>query len=211
MVPLYCFVTHQARLSQTVDRVKAMLSALRCEQYVIACGGFALDRYLAEQHILELKCGDAYEDLPEKLLCMFRYLTSTASAMQGWTHLVKLDEDMIIHRLLPAEMRCDFDLGGDISNPPERMLRSYHIGKCSAESPWNTTQYKGPFCRRPSGGRGYIISRNAAGKICTDENIVQAPRQHIYEDVMVALLLLRHNIQPVHLILRPYITSPEHL
>ncbi len=56
------------------------------------------------------------------------------------------------------------------------------------------------------GGFGYLISKKAVVEITPNEDW----KNHIYEDVYIALLLKEKNIYPKLFELKNYIYSPEH-
>ena len=67
------------------------------------------------------------------------------------------------------------------------------VGKCSKHSVWNKKIYKGnyvPWCR---GGYGYILSRKSALEV---KDYKEKYDDEIYEDLLIAKILLKSDIQP---------------
>ena len=84
---LYVFITHQAELEMTKQRVSKMMQACN---YLIAVGGF------------DKKCNDRYEGLPEKVIKMYQFI-ATSTSYNGISHVLKMDSDMKFFSDIPHE------------------------------------------------------------------------------------------------------------
>ena len=60
-----------------------------------------------------------------------------------------------------------------------------------------------PWCE---GGVGYILSRNAINRLPDNINY----RDHIYEDVMIAIFLKENNISQQNFNITQFVFSPDH-
>jgi len=79
------------------------------------------------------------------------------------------------------------------------ILRDWHINKCDPASHWNTQPYIGPFTNYLDGGSSYILTRRAIEFITLEynfNNIETLRKEHIWEDLMIALILKKYNIFP---------------
>ena len=86
-----------------------------------------------------------------------------------------------------------------------KLSSKWHIqsGQCKENSYWSNREYKGEipnsFAR---GGQAYILSRNAMqqiNKVYSMNDLEELSKIHIYEDVMVGLLLEKAGINVKHL------------
>ena len=81
----------------------------------------------------------------------------------------------------------------------------YHLGRVSENCPWYNKRYRvfrgQPTYRFPFhlGGNSYILSRKAINILrsyYTFENLHLVEQEHIYEDLMVGILLKMNGISP---------------
>ena len=79
---------------------------------------------------------------------------------------------------------------------PHGGIRSWHFNKCPENSYWNYKLYKGPYTTWVDGGCGYLLSKKSMNLITEyyDSNQDDIFKNHIYEDLMIALILFHHNI-----------------
>ena len=201
---LYCFITHQANLERTRARVSDMMSALNCEDYLIACGGYSENKYQSDTKILQLNCNDKYEGLPEKVITLYNTVYKN-SLFDKYTHFGKLDEDMKVSTLIPESILEGIEYSGRVHSGHGR--RTWHYGKVAKESIFYQTSYKGHYPKRwCKGGYGYILSRKSLD-IVADYN---DSKNEIYEDVMIGKLLEKNNISGASININQYIVSPAH-
>jgi len=201
---LYVFFTHRLNLNKVYDRIINMMKNHNSDNFVIVQGGFKNNSYNKDKKILNINCNDKYEGLPEKVFKTYKYLIESSDFNQ-YTHFFKLDEDMIINKLIISNVYNNIKYGGLVNNSYD-CDRKWHFGKCSPDHYYNTIEYKGkcvPWCL---GGYGYIISRYAIELIQNDTKYFD----HIYEDLYIAILLFEKNIKPVNINIKEFAISPEH-
>lgn len=156
--------------------------------------------------ILKLKCNDFYEGLPEKMIALINAVLEI-TCFKDITHIIKIDDYDVINKIV------NMDQLKTTVNPKNQYMgkrviretrqnedRKWHFGKCSKGSHWQTKEYKGKYTTWADGGKGYILSI-AAMKIINSvynfTNINDIKKYHIYEDLMIALILNKFNIKPV--------------
>ena len=189
---LYVFVTCQDRFSKVYSKIREMMHLLDCDDWLIVKGGFEKDELLLDQNILQLKCNDFYEGLPEKVFCMLRTFCSD-DRLRLYTHVCKLDDDMQILRLLPSDKLGQVDYCGKVQFGEGS--RTWHIGKCSDGSVFQSQEYTGSFVPWCRGGYGYVLTRRAA-EVVADAGTGFDPVREIYEDVFVGKALRAAKIEP---------------
>ena len=176
---------------------------------ILFCGKKMDCEYILDDRILYLNCDDSYEGLPEKVICMIDAIVHIP-IFKNVTHIYKLDDhDTIIPETiyndlcsLQHEIESHHYLGQKIWKVGENdkdLYAVYHFGKCSPSSKWYRQKYTGPYTPWLGGGTGYILSRFALeciNSVYTFSNKDTVSDLHIYEDVMIALLLAKHGILP---------------
>lgn len=200
---LYIFFTHRLNLNKVYDRIINMMKNHNSDNFVIVQGGFKNNSYNKDKKILNINCNDKYEGLPEKVFKTYKYLIKL-SEFNHYTHFLKLDEDMIINKLINKNTYNNINFGGIIQSCAGN--REWHIGKCSQNHYYNTNSYKGIYVPWCLGGYGYIISKYAIDLIQNDTKYFE----HIYEDLYIAILLFEKNIKPVNINIKEFAISPEH-
>jgi hypothetical protein len=203
MTILYLFITHQKKLKSTIERLNNMMNNLQCSDYLIIYGSDK-NELLIEDKILFIKCNDNYEGLPEKIIKSFSFIIDNEN-FNKYTHFCKLDEDMIINKLLDFDEIKNYNYCG-CANYNNFGNRNWHIGKCSPNSKFNNIPYSGIYVNWCMGGYGYIISRFAINEIKNNNDFYN----HIYEDLYIAILLKNKNILPMSFNIKKYICSPVH-
>ena len=200
---LYIFFTHRLNIDKVYNRITNMMLNHKCNDYIIVQGGFENNSYNKETKIVNIQCNDKYEGLPEKVFKTYKYLTEL-SEFNHYTHFFKLDEDMIINKLITTNIYNNIDFCGIIQYCSGN--RQWHIGKCSPDHYYNTTIYKGIYVPWCLGGYGYIISRHALNLIKNNTRYFE----HIYEDLYIAIILLEQKISPININIKEFVISPEH-
>jgi hypothetical protein len=202
---LYIFITHQNNINNIYDRIKNMMNSLNNYNYILVQGGDISNNYDINTKILSINCNDKYEGLPEKVLKTYKYIVES-DIFNQYTHFIKLDDDMIIKKIINYNDIENINYGGNVCVTNEGD-RKWHMGKCSKNSIWNKTPYKGIYTHWCKGGHGYIISRNAINNIKHDKNYFD----NIYEDLYIALKLKKYNIYPININnWVNFFISPEH-
>jgi hypothetical protein len=179
------------------------MNNLQCSDYLIICGSDK-NELCIEDKILFISCNDNYEGLPEKIIKTFSFIINNNN-FDNYTHFCKLDDDMIINELLKYDEIKNYNYCGNAHYYNEGN-RFWHVGRCSSNSKYNNTPYKGIYVHWCLGGYGYIISRFAINEIQNNNDF----DNHIYEDLYIAILLKNKNILPLPFNIRKYIISPEH-
>lgn len=199
---LYIFVSCKARVEKCYTRIINMMNELKNDNYIIVTGGHDRTIYFGDKHLLQINCNDYYEGLPEKVIKTYKYIYKN-ELFNTFTHFCKLDDDMIVRKLINISLLKDYC--GKVNSLSGN--RRWHIGRCSKDSVFNTTEYTGPYVPWCSGGRGYIISRNSLKIISRDTNY----HNEIYEDLYVAKILYDKQIYPDNVTdLSKYLFSKDH-
>jgi len=160
------------------------------------------------RRILILKCNDFYEGLPEKMIALISAILEL-KCFQHVKYIVKIDDHDIIKKILNLDYikrrlnikPNDSYIGNRIIHYDKfkKVTRRWHFGKCSKGSSWEKQLYKGIYTSWADGGQGYILRRDAMEKIASVynfSNINDVGKYHIYEDLMIALILNKFKIKP---------------
>lgn len=164
--------------------------------------------YDEKKRILALKCNDFYEGLPEKMIALICAILEL-KCFQHIKYILKVDDHDVINKILNlGYVKHQLDLHPQPSYIGNRIIqttkffkptRSWHFGKCSPGSYWEKRKYMGEYTTWADGGQGYILRRDAMtkiGSVFNFSNIDQIGKRHIYEDLMIALILNQFNIKP---------------
>ena len=169
------------------------------------------DEYILDNQILSLKCEDTYDHLPHKILLMIKAITNL-TIFKDVTHIFKIDDHdtkfnaNTIDNITKIQNLSSLHYGGQLLQHyylynkllefPHGGIRSWHFNKCPVDSYWNNKLYKGPYTTWVDGGCGYILSKKSMNLITEYYNSHQDDffKNHIYEDLMIALILFHHNI-----------------
>ena len=152
---------------------------------------------------MQLKCPDTYDYLPMKIYCMLNALKQLES-FNNITHIFKIDDldvkfnDNINEKLIKIPNIMNINYAGQrlIKNIKDHQVcRTWRFNKCPPTSKWYNKEYDGEYVPWIDGGCGYILSKISIHLIANeDESYIQ---NHIYEDLMVAILLKKYNIIPI--------------
>ena len=181
-----------------VKDIKARVDKWNLGDYLIFVGGE--EEKQLEENVIQLKCRDLYEDLPEKMFAIYRYL-----ADKGYTDKYdffwKIDDDIDwvrwnanreIHLIKCLE---GHDYAG-LQVKTKEGKRGWHIGRVRRDSPWYNKRYNGDYVDWAAGGATYFLSAEAIKKFKNFCGLSEIRHHHIYEDLAVALFLERCNILP---------------
>lgn len=185
---LYLFLSCQKLIHKNYERIKNMMKQLNYENYALITGGYTESSFDENEKILKLNCNDAYEGLPEKMIKAYKFICEN-DKFNDITYICKLDEDMILHKLLNENNLTDYC--GKIHNR-KNGNRKWHIGKCTPGSKFNNKRYTGDFVPYCFGGIGYVLSRKSLNILKDDKNY----NDEIYEDLYIAKVLKENNIYP---------------
>jgi len=167
------------------------MNELKNDNYIIVTGGHDECKYCQNKHLLEINCNDYYEGLPEKVIKTYKFIYESG-VFNNFSHFFKLDDDMIIKRLMHDSMLTEYC--GKVNNNWTGN-RKWHIGRCSKDSLFNTTEYKGGYVPWCLGGWGYIVSMDSLHILSTAENYFN----EIYEDLYIAKILYEKQINPTNI------------
>lgn len=174
---------------------------------IIFCGIPNLNKnFILKNNILLLKCNDFYEGLPEKIIAMIDSILQIEK-FNEYTHIIKIDDhDTKIPENYFENIEKNFNIisnsdycGQNVHNG-KYVSRNWHFHKCSSNYRFRFTEYKGIFVPWIDGGCGYILSKNAMYKINSIYNFTNLNNvglYHIYEDLMIAIILSKFNIYPI--------------
>ena len=179
---------------------------------IIFTGNPDLDtEYKLVDRVLYLKCEDTYDHLPTKVYRMICSILDMEIFFK-YTHIFKIDDHdtqfndqtitnikNIIYKLKKIGRMTDY-LAQQINFLQKRTKflhkSTYHFGKCPKTSYWYQREYNGYATSWCDGGCGYILSKRAMDTIRNRIHIDTIYKTHIYEDVMIALLLKKGHIVP---------------
>lgn len=201
---LYVFITHELNFNKVNIRINNMMKSLNTDDYIIVKGVDINSYYDKDNKILNIECNDKYEGLPEKVFKTYKYIINNIE-FKKYDLFFKLDDDMVINKLISYNDIKNYNYCGKV-NFSYNCNNRWHIGKCSPNSMFNTTEYKGPCTPWCLGGYGYVISRYAITLIQSNNDY----KENIYEDIYIALLLSKHNIHPIDINITNYVSSPDH-
>lgn len=171
---------------------------------VIVCGGTLDTDYRLDKNILHVNCRDTYDGLPEKVFCAASAINKIKE-YDDITHVLKVDDhDTTFSKLNIARLQKHGEsilLNNSFlcQHTFRTCMGSHHIGRCPG-SKWNTRLYEGDNCEYAAGGFSYILDRNAIQKIVEKfdtKKLENIREKHIYEDLMVSLILKEHGILPL--------------
>lgn len=168
---------------------------------IILCGG--AEETKLERNMLYLKCSDAYEGLPEKIMYAIDFIVK-CEKFKDITHILKADdhETSFTKRIISDICVKHHEFLNVNDYVGQRLItwqgdRQYHYGKVSKGCSWDNKPYEGVFNPWLGGGETYILSRRAMMLIASEVDAVESYGP--YEDVMVANILIKHDIHPVKL------------
>lgn len=176
----------------------------KLDNVIIVCGEPKLEtKYLLQDNILYLRCNDFYEGLPCKIISLVEAIISI-DKFNDITHVMKADDNStsfdgpVLKRLERNKDVGTRDYTGQQLNT-EGGYRRYHWGKCSKGSYWDEKEYYGDYVNWLDGGSTYILSRRAMisiNKTYKMEDLEEVHHKHIFEDVMIALILSKYKMYP---------------
>ena len=164
--------------------------------------------YDKNKRILALKCNDFYEGLPEKMIALICAILEL-KCFQHIKYILKVDDHDVVNKIvnlgyvkhrLVLHPQPSY-IGNRIIQTTNffKPMRAWHFGKCSPGSYWEKRKYMGEYTSWADGGQSYILRRDAMEKISmvyNFSNLEIIGKKHIYEDVMIALILKKFHINP---------------
>jgi hypothetical protein len=173
------------------------------DDIVILCGGSDKDSFL-ENKVINLKCSDSYEGLPEKIICGIDFILNNP-AFSSFTHILKIDDhdtyftknimDNIVLKHSDV-IRSKHYIGQFVAS---FAYPRYHYNRVDKDSYWHNRQYLGQREPFVPGHATYILSKHAMQCINNTFNLKNlnfVRRNYILEDVMIGLILSAYDIKP---------------
>ena len=161
--------------------------------------------YDQNSKMLYLKCNDAYDGLPEKIIMMIDQVLNMPE-FNHITHIIKIDDhdnyftNENIKNLYNLNELHEYDyLGQKLNINYQNYMSNYHFGKVPSYSNWVNKLHDVSNCCYFDGGCSYILSRRAMkkiNKIYNANNIHDVRNNEIFEDIMISRLLRQNNIYP---------------
>lgn len=191
----------------TNKRLWAQIVARMDKDILIFVGGAESTYFDQPNKILYLKCGDTYDRLPEKIICMIDAILNM-DCFSDVTHIIKIDDhDTIwdkshIDNLYTIdELKTHHYIGQAKHSIANKFNTKYHYNKVKSPSFWFRRRYM-PYniVEYLFGGYTYILSRHAMEQINNTYNtshIKTIYKKEIYEDLMIGQILAKNNIYPV--------------
>lgn len=183
-----------------IQEIKSRVNKWKLGEYLIFVGG-EQEKQL-EENVIQLKCRDLYEDLPEKMFAIYKHLSVNGYA-DKYDYFWKIDDDIDFNtwdeereRQLSICLVDDY-CGLKVLNKPGK--RGWHIGRTREDSPWHNKRYNGRYVSWADGGSTYFLSSKTLNKWKNFYELSSIRRHHIYEDLAVALFLDKCNVSPTEI------------
>lgn len=187
------------RYIHRIEEIKARVNKWNLGDYLIFVGGE--EEKQLEENVIQLKCRDLYEDLPEKMFSIYRYLAENGYPKR-YEYFWKIDDDVDFIRWNPQreqsllESLIGFDYAGFKLMTTEGK-RGWHIGRVQEDSPWYNKRYNGNFVDWLDGGSTYFLSSRSINHFLNYKEINMIRHEEIWEDLAVAKFLKKCNIMPM--------------
>ncbi|MEM9282214.1 MAG: hypothetical protein AAGA96_10325 [Verrucomicrobiota bacterium] len=189
------------------QKERELWSGWRFEDAVIVYGDPDQEEsYRLNDNLLSLRCPDTYEDLPFKMVSAFHAFLELG-VFRDYSHIIKIDgyDTEYSEQTILNLLEVDLDLLDYAGRRVETLTpgdRTYHFGKVSPDSHWHDVEYAGPYVPWACGGGSYVLSRESIEIVCRKyslEDYKEVATEHVFEDVMIALILSEHQIFPKEL------------
>ena len=183
-----------------VQEIKARVDKWHLGDYLIFVGGE--EEKQLEENVIQLKCRDLYEDLPEKMFAIYEYLAVNNYPSQ-YDYFWKIDDDIDFikwndqrEQELSDALVSDY-CGLKVLTQPGK--RGWHIGRVRKDSPWYNRRYEGKYVNWADGGSTYFLSSKTLNKWKNLYKMFEIRYYDIYEDLAVAKFLNRCGITPLQI------------
>lgn len=203
---LFAVICCKKRIDKITHIQKNMQSA-GINEYVIVLGddSIPISYFDDNAKILYLKCHDAYENLPEKCICLFDYVYND-SRFKTFSYLYKLDDDCTFVKKVNLNdlynRLSKSDYGGIRIHGLHKKgcKRDNHFGKVTPGSYWDNRLAKpnsGIGFGHVHGGCGLYISYPMIYKVLqkyNKSNIDKLNENEIYDDVLIAEICFENKV-----------------
>jgi hypothetical protein len=154
--------------------------------------GLETDYKIVDDKYLLVKCGDYYENLSEKSICLFRAVKSAFPNVKG---IFKSDDDIFpnikkMNEIIALINSVDIDYLGNICTIHNDVYSGFHFNKCSNPK-YNTERIV--KSGRYAAGPLYYVSMKSMTAL---SNSVVDYDYYFFEDNMVGYFLRMNNIYP---------------
>ena len=170
---------------------------------IMVCGDKLDTNYSLVNQVLYVNCNDGYGGLPEKMIYAYNAILAI-DKFRDITHVLKVDDHDTMFTKDNIE-RLEKNGVSLLSNHHyigqhiySRAEGGHHLGKCP-ESRWNNRLYVGANACFAAGGFSYILDKTALEMITNEysfSDIDKIRESHIYEDLMIAVILKKNDIIP---------------
>lgn len=168
---------------------------------LIICGGFSESTLNGK--ILQLKCSDEYDSLPEKMMYAYEFIMNNSN-FNEYTHILKADDHdtyFTSDQIKEIEVKYQQILNsehyiGQRIIPEHIMGRRHHFPRVLPSSKWYNKMYTEPYFPYLGGGETYILSRGAMSCIIKHKCELD---KHVLEDAMMGYILIKYGIHPYQL------------
>ena len=150
--------------------------------------------YTFKDNILTVKCNNTFDYLQFKTFFSFQSILQIEE-LNKYTHIVKFinSENLNIDNLPRTTEKIEhIDYCGKRLNTV--IKRDWHFDKCPIYSSWYEKTYEGKCIPYIDGNNGYILSRKSLILISREK--FKEIKNHIYEDLMISIMLSKHKIKP---------------
>jgi hypothetical protein len=204
---LKVFICCQKYIHRVKD-IKARVDKWGLGDYLIFVGGE--DQKELEPNVIQLKCRDLYEDLPEKMFSIYKYL-SNHGYPERYEYFWKIDDDVDFIRWNPQREQSLLESLSGLDYAGFKLIttegkRGWHIGRVQEDSPWYNKRYNGSFVNWLDGGSTYFLSSRSMSCFLNYKEINIIRYKEIWEDLAVAKFLKKCNILPIHI--EPWTDKP---
>jgi len=166
-----------------------------CKCYVLYGDPNLESPYRIDDKYIVIRCGDNYENLSEKSICLFKTIRDAFPNIKG---IFKCDDDIIpnikkLNELIKFINQNNIDYLGNKSIMEEAYMSDSHYNKCSSPA-YNTEK----ICHKCEYATGPLYYLNAKSM---DNILINSPIDYntfFYEDAMVGYFLNQKNIFPYH-------------
>jgi glycosyltransferase involved in cell wall biosynthesis len=153
---------------------------------------------ISDESMLSLSCGDLYENLPKKVYRAIRFCVQNLR----FRRIVKVDDDIFInfskfYSIVNPGFRHPYY---GRRNPPvagTALNHKYHFGRISEAHKYHNKEFPLPKGIQWNSGGMYVLDHKSASVVSNYEN-TEWIDSHLYEDVMIYMILNENGIAPVH-------------
>jgi hypothetical protein len=184
-----------------VEEIKARVDKWKLGDYLIFVGGE--EEKQVEENVIQLKCRDLYEDLPEKMFAIYKYLAANNYTDQ-YDYFWKIDDDVDFMRWNQGREQALIDSLEGLDYAGFKLMqgegkRGWHIGRVREGSPWYNKRYNGRYVDWIDGGTTYFLSSFSINKFKYFYELSEIRNYDIYEDLAVAKYIEKCGILPVQI------------